>query len=178
MLAYKKIAIFSSIILCTSMTLKAQKELLFGGFGGALELGQELIGANARFFYGVNEAFCFGPEISFFPYQDTEEGFQESIIDLNINAHYIFEVTHKLGLYPLSGINYTIEKERLVINNDESETENEFGINYGFGAHYIISRSFVFAEIKGVIGQLSGEFITAGVISHLNKSTSKKEHEK
>ncbi|MCC1483832.1 outer membrane beta-barrel protein [Winogradskyella immobilis] len=172
----KKSSLKVILFLFFSTTIGAQ-EFYFAGAGAALELDNNLIGANARLFYGINETFCFGPEISFFPYQDTEDGYEENIIDLNINAHYIYEVSHKLGIYPLSGINYTIEKMRLIEDNNESETENEFGINYGFGLHYIVNNFYVFAEFKGVVGQLSGEFITAGAVFYLDKPNKKSKEE-
>lgn len=107
-----------------------------------------MYGANGRFYYAVNEAFCFGPEISYFPYQDIDHELEKTIIDLNVNAHYIFELSGKLGLYPLSGINYTIEKERLIDHNNESGKEAEFGINYGLGVHYKVNNSFIFLSLK------------------------------
>lgn len=175
MLEYRKLGFIILLLLSFSIEGKAQENYLAGA-GSSLELDNNLIGVNGRFFYGISEAFCFGPEISFFPYQDTDNGLEASIIDLNVNAHYIFEATHKLGIYPLSGINYTIEKERRIENNSESETENEFGLNYGFGLHYIIKNTFVFAEFKGVIGQLSGEFVTVGILFNFPKKHKKELH--
>ncbi len=134
------------------------------GLAPTLALEESLYGVNGRFYYGVNEAFCFGPEISYFPYQDSGHHFEKMIIDLNVNAHYIIELSEKIGLYPLSGINYTIEKERLLDDTNESEKEEEFGINYGVGVHYRFNNFFVFSEFKGILGQLSAEFISAGVI--------------
>jgi len=89
-------------------------------------------------------------------------------LDLNLNAHYIFEITEKLGFYPLSGINYTIENERLIENTESEEDEKAFGINYGAGFHYNLFKDvFVFAEFKGIIGQLNAQFITTGVIINI-----------
>jgi len=143
---------------------KEKEQSILVGFGPTLELSESLYGINSRFYYGINEAFCFGPEVSYFPYQDIDNGIETAIIDLNVNAHYIFELNKKMGLYPLSGINYTIEKERLIEDNDESEQEEAFGINYGVGIHYTFNNLFIFSEFKGVLGQLNAEFITVGVI--------------
>ena len=146
------------------------------GIGGTIETTNELYGINTRVFYAINEHFCFGPEASIFPFQEIDEEFEKSIVDLNVNAHYIFEITHGLGVYPLSGINYTIEQERLIEHNDASEKIQEIGLNYGFGAHYKINNIFLFAEFKGIIGQLSAEFITAGVLFNLPKKHKKEPH--
>ncbi len=146
------------------------------GFGGALETADELYGVNLRVFYAINEHFCFGPEVSIFPFQDINNDVEKSITDLNINAHYILEATHNLGVYPLLGVNYTIEDERNVQNNAISEKIEAIGINYGFGAHYKIKNVFLFAEFKSIIGELSAEFITAGIIFSLPKKH-KEKHE-
>ena len=151
------------------------QEGLAGGLGASYELDQQLLGVNARLFYGPNHHFCFGPEISIFPYQKVNAEYEETIIDLNINGHYIFELTHKLGVYALSGINYSIEKERGIANSKETEQLDAFGLNYGVGAHYNLGKVFLFLEFKGLIGQLSDEFITIGTMFHLS-SKKEKEH--
>ncbi|WP_405566941.1 outer membrane beta-barrel protein [Polaribacter sp. Asnod6-C07] len=155
----------SSLITVSQETEHNESEQSFiVGFGPTLELSHSLAGINGRFYYGVNESFCFGPEISYFPYQNTDKGYEKSIIDLNINAHYIFELNESLGVYPLSGINYTIENERFVEENDEHKKENGFGINYGVGIHYKLKDLFIFSEFKGIAGNLNDEFITIGFI--------------
>ncbi len=165
---YKTLLLF----LLVTTTIKAQEGWILG-IGPTLELEEELVGINARLYYGLNEQICFGPEISIYPSQEIEDENELSVVDLNFNGHYIFEVSHKLGIYPLTGLNYTIEKERFEML-DESETTREFGVNYGLGAHYNLGKLFVFAEFKGIISQLSDEFITAGVIFSLSKSKKEK----
>lgn len=169
MLGYKKRISLTIILWAIITSINAQVDVIAGA-GGTYGLESELSGINARLYYGVNRAFCFGPEVSIFPFQSTEDGLEASVIDLNVNAHYIFEATEKLGIYPLAGINYTIEEERLINNTEESEKEEEFGINYGLGAHYNIAKNiFVFTEFKGIIGRLKDEFLTVGVIIDFSK---------
>ncbi|WP_411030303.1 outer membrane beta-barrel protein [Spongiimicrobium sp. 3-5] len=148
------------------------------GAAPSSEIDNSIFGANARLYFGVNDHFCFGPEITLFPYQEIDDENELKILDLNLNAHYIFELTHKLGVYPLTGVNYTEEKERLVAlqEEEEEEKENGLGLNYGFGAHYNLHNLYVFAEFKGVAGKLSAEFVTVGVILPLLKSPLKKDH--
>jgi hypothetical protein len=164
----KKVILLIGLIVGINSVVFSQQGLTVGS-GGTLETTNELYGINARVFYAINEHFCFGPEASIFPFQEIDEVFEKSIIDLNVNAHYIFEITHELGIYPLSGINYTIEHERLIENIETSEKTKKIALNYGFGAHYKINNMFLFAEFKGIIGQLSAEFITAGVLFNLPK---------
>lgn len=160
----KKLSIFGLFVLFMSPMSMIPQVGIVGGAGAVLELDEGLYGTNTRFFYGPNEQICFGPEISFFPYQEVNDAYKISILDLNFNAHYIFELNDKLGIYPLTGINYTVEKEQLIAQNDETKKEDEFGLNYGFGAHYNLNHFFVFSEFKGIVGPLSDEFITIGII--------------
>ena len=102
-------ALLSQIIISQEIEKKESEQSFIVGFGPTFELNNGLTGINGRLYYGVNESFCFGPEISYFPYQSIDKGNEKSILDLNINAHYIFELSEKIGFYPLTGINYTIE---------------------------------------------------------------------
>jgi len=155
------------LLLIVAVEVHSQESIILG-VGPTLELEEELVGINARAYYGVNENICFGPEVSFFPYQEIGEEEEKSILDLNVNAHYIFEIGEKLGLYPLSGINYTIESERLIEEPEIDNEEEAIGINYGAGIHYnLYKEAFIFAEFKGIIGQLNAQFITAGFIIDL-----------
>ncbi len=167
--------VFVLMILFFSLSKSFGQETGFiGGVGSAYAFNDDLLGANGRFYYGLNEAFCFGPEISFFPYQDVDEANQIQLLDISFNGHYIIEFTEKFGVYPLTGVNFTSERERLIEDTDEIETIDELGINYGFGVHYNISSVYIFTEFSGIIGQLSDEFITAGVIFHLGKKEKEK----
>jgi len=164
--------VFKTLFICYTLFFSAFKthaqQGFIAGLGPTYELNNETIGINGRFYYGPTEKFCFGPEVSYFPYQKIDEEYETSIIDLNVNAHYIFEVNHRVGIYPLSGLNYTIEKERLIDVN-ENEKENEIGLNYGLGSHYNLGRVFAFIEFKGITGKLNDEFITLGVIFNLSQ---------
>ena len=164
MRGFKIIIIATMLMIFPLESIKAQG-FLFGGIGGAYELEEGLTGFNARVFYGPNEEFCFGPEISFFPLQEIETDTKVSIIDLNVNAHYIFEIAPNLAVYPLSGLNFTKEKVRVI---SEEENDNAFGINYGAGLHFEFDQWFAFAEFKGVISELSADFVTIGVIFNIS----------
>jgi len=158
------------IFLSYGFGLRAQEGILVAGLGPTYETNNSIVGVNGRFYYGPNDSFCFGPEISFFPYQEINEEYESSIIDLNLNAHYIFELNHKVGVYPISGLNYTIEKERLITDSNGVLEEKEIGLNYGVGGHYEIGKTFFFLEFKGIVGKLSDEFITLGIIFNLSKN--------
>ncbi len=158
-----------------SMSIHSQQGWM-AGVAPSLELKENLLGINTRIYYGPNDHFCFGPEVSFFPYQEIDNEYELKVTELNFNAHYIVELTHDFGIYPLSGINLTIEKERLIEVTDENKEEDGFGLNYGLGIHYNLGKLFAFAEFKGVTGKLKDEFMTIGVIFLFSKPKDKQEH--
>lgn len=51
--------------------------------------------------------------------------------DINVNAHYLFNVAEKIKVYPLAGLAYT--------NWSAVETLSRFGANLGGGAQYDIN---------------------------------------
>lgn len=172
----KKFFFAFALIMATSTTFSQEGWMV--GLGPTAAANPSLIGVNTRAYFGVNPVFCLGAEISIFPYQEVGEGYKKSLFEANFNAHYVFEVVHRLGVYPLSGFNYTSERERRRMNIAEMERENAFGINYGLGMHYSSNQVLFFTEFKGVIGELSDEFFTVGVIVLLKRTTKKTHHEK
>ena len=176
MLEFKKYFWQISLMLVVCNIAIAQENFVVG-VGSSLELDENIFGANFRTYYGLNKQFCFGPEVSYFPFQEIDEEYQLSIVDLNFNAHYIFEINHELGVYPLSGFNYTIEKERLINDNNKSIQVEELGLNYGLGLHYNFGNFYLFGEFKGIVGQLNDHFLTLGAIFSLKRFNEENHHE-
>ncbi|WP_075342459.1 outer membrane beta-barrel protein [Tenacibaculum agarivorans] len=166
MLEYKRIVLLLlfSIQIVIAQEHENQEASIFVGVGPTLELANNFYGVNARVYYGINEKICFGPEVSYLPFQRVKEDVEQSILDLNINAHYIIELSEKIGVYGLSGLNYTKDTKRFL---HEDEVEKAFGLNYGAGLHYRIQNWFFFTEFKGIIGHLNDEFITIGTIVNI-----------
>lgn len=141
-----------------------------GGLGPTIESEEFLVGGNARIYYGTSPHFCFGPEVSIFPFQSPADQFEQRIVELNFNAHYLFELAHRFEFYPLSGINYTREEGRSTLDMEDSEVDKALGINFGVGVHYmLIDNLFVFAEYKEVIGELNDGFFTLGAVFMLTR---------
>ena len=163
------------IMVFSTGLLHSQQGWMLGG-GPTLELDEQLFGANARLFYGLNEKVCFGPEVAFYPYQEIDDEYELQIVDLNANIHYIFELSHSFAFYPLGGVNYTIERERLLEESEEVKTENDFGLNYGGGFHLNLGSFFAFAEFKGILGSLNDDFVTIGVIFPISGNEDKNHH--
>ncbi|MFT6244757.1 MAG: hypothetical protein ACJA0U_001015 [Salibacteraceae bacterium] len=111
------------------------------------------VGINTRVYYNVGERICFGPEFSYF-----KKG-KFTALDFNFIGHYIFE-TKLVGLYPLLGVNYTIEK-------DIHESEEAFGAVFGGGFHRNFGFISVFAEYAHVQSRLKDDFINVGIMFNL-----------
>ena len=75
-------------------------------------------------------------------------------MDVNVNAHYVFSMMdHKLFLYPLVGLNYTMAKVKvpeyviseegeIISTKSVSYEENHIGLNVGAGAEYKFNDHF------------------------------------
>ncbi len=164
------------LLLCCTYSF-AQEGFMIG-IAPTVAPTNSLIGGNARLYYGTDPRFCFGPEISSFPYQKTADQFEERLFEANLNAHYLFELAHRFELYPLTGINYTVETGRSTVDPEDEEEHTATGINYGAGLHYSFGRVLVFGEFKSVIGELSDEFFTFGTVILPKKPGAASHHKK
>ncbi len=141
--------------------------------GAGLAYGDDIKepGINLRAYYNLaNNKVCFGPEFTYFK-KRTESTLNEdldiSLFELNFNIHYILEVTHKFGIYPLGGLNYSQENEKYS-DVAKEEVVKKWGLNLGMGAHYAIHKFVVFLEYDHLLSDLSqntfifGTFYTFG----------------
>lgn len=146
--------------------------------GGGIVYGDDIKepGINLRAYYNLpGNRVCFGPEFSTFLTHKENVSGEEIAVDLyefNFNIHYIFEVTHKLGVYPFSGLNFSKEKEEIEISGEkETFTEEEFGLNLGLGAHYAYYDFVFFTEYDHLFGSLPQNSITLGVFYTFGKKS-------
>lgn len=130
----------------------------------------------------LNEHLCFGPEFNYFLPKTTTVGGEEereNLWEINLNAHYVFELSHKVGAYPIAGFNYSRESV-LELHHSEAEPkiESAFGVNIGVGAHYSLGRLIPFVEylyLASELGQHSaviGTFIILWEKEHEEKHSS------
>jgi len=145
---------------------------LISGLGTTYGSDIEGIGINVREYYFFNHHVCFGPEASFFPNHKVGE-YDKSLIELNFTGHYIFELNEHLGIYPLTGLNYSIEKESM---HNETKTVDEFGLNIGMGVHYKVKSLFPYIEYKYITGGLSQHVYSLGILFSLSKNKEEKHH--
>jgi len=127
------------------------------GLGTAFSTAKETLGINGRAYYNIGHHICFGPEVSYF------NGREKDLLDFNLVGHYIFE-TKLAGIYPLIGLNYSIENEEII--NEEGEEEQEsidaIGIKFGAGAHRNFGKFTVFVEYSRVQSELKDNFFAVG----------------
>ena len=111
------------------------------------------MGINSRLYYNIGERLCFGPEFTYL-----KKG-EETIYDFNFIGHFIFE-TKIVGLYPLIGVNYTIEKIH-------EESDEAFGVVFGGGFHRNFNWVTAFAEYSHIESHLRDDFVTVGLLLNL-----------
>ena len=119
------------------------------GLGIPYSIKFQSVGVNARVYYNLGDASCFGPEFSYF------NNGHEEVVDFDIVGHYIFE-TPWMGVFPLAGVNYTIEK-------GEYHTEEALGVVFGAGVHRNFGKIALFGEYAHVESALNDDFVTIGL---------------
>ncbi len=155
---------------------KGNAQSVMVGVGGVYGTDIEQFAPNLRLYYGVNEALCFGPEFAYFPSQFGTDEYDIQLNEYGFVAHYIFEIIEKVGVYPLLGLNYSVETK---IFPETRETKNAFGLSGGVGGHLTFGNFLPYAEYKFITGELSQSTISLGVIYNIHLSGGhESEHEK
>jgi len=169
-LTIRTIKMRALIIICLLILFSAKTYSQSVSVGGGLVYGDDIEepGINLRVYYNLpGNRVCFGPEFStFLSHKENVNGedIEIDLYELNLNVHYIFELTHKLGFYPFTGLNFSREKEQIEIAGvHETFTEEKFGLNLGFGAHYAYNKVVFFTEYDHLFGNLHQNSITLGL---------------
>ena len=107
--------------------------------GGGLAIGGgTAIEAKANF--GVSDVISISPSVDYYL---VDSAYSYTIIGINVDGHYNFEVGDGFVAYPLVGLNY------LMISGDGYTYNSGIGINVGGGASYEISDSMkLYGELK------------------------------
>lgn len=157
------------LLLISSLLSNAQSIMI--GAGGSYGTSIEQFAPNFRLYYGLNEHLCFGPEFSYFP---TSIHGDESIqlTEYGFVAHYIFELKEHIGIYPLLGINYSVEESNHL---GSIHTQNVFGASIGAGIHMNIKNIYPFIEYKYLTGALSQNSFSLGIIYNFHLKHESKE---
>ena len=142
----------------------------------------DAFGINIRGYYNSsNHRWCFGPELTVFDKSETiaGENVNLSLVEYNANGHYVFEVTEKLGLNAIAGINYSVEKERDGDHGNELlKEESAWGLLTGVGFHYFLHHRFVMiGEYDHLFSDLRQNTFTLGLLYTIPVGKKKGHHE-
>lgn len=163
-----RLIVLALLLFPAALFAQLENSLSFGG-GPTYTLLLDEPGLNARVYYNTGPHLCFGLEASRFRAHETWQGvfdYRTRIMDVNLNAHYVFHLSHKVGVYPVSGLNYTIENREVSRNEVLVETEDHsaFGFNLGGGTHAVFGNWIGFMEYQHVFSDLKDDIITLGVL--------------
>ena len=128
----------------------------------------DAIGPQVRAYVLVDDQFCYGLEYSIYKFDHNQETgwFNE----INLNAHYVFHVGHKFGVYPLAGLNWSLEKL-------EDHSKDAFGINTGAGFHVFAGRWVPYLEYAYTTGPLKDQKFLLGTYFIIKDIAGKSKHE-
>ena len=136
-------------------SMSAQKGEMSAGLN--ISYGTEIssIGIGAKYQYGITDVIRGEASFNYFI-----ENNCLSMWDINLTAHYLFNISDKINVYPLAGLTYTRVKYEWVqdIPDEYKDTVKpgtvyanggKFGVNIGGGAEYSISKNLTIgAELK------------------------------
>ena len=171
--------LLSLAILLSLTALVSAQDISIGG-GLAYNGSQDVLGLNLRAYKNIGPKFCFGPEVILFaPIKKTinQHEVEKRILEFNVNAHYVFELDHHFGVFPIIGFNYTVEREKIFeANSEEFERENHdfFGLNLGAGLHCPFQHFIPFLEYEYVLSELKEHIISIGLFIPIGHAS---EHE-
>lgn len=137
----------------------------------------EQVGLHVRGYYNLSgDRICFGPEFShFFSKSEYHPGeiINRYLNEINFNMHYIFELGHQWGVYPLAGINLSLEKEEISFQNGGVVNihDSAFGANLGIGIHGAVNKWTFFAEFDHLISDLGQNSLVLGTFYTFSKAT-------
>lgn len=144
----KKIFVALCMALCLCASAQEKGDMAVGlnlGVAPCLESGADLtnFGIGAKFQYNVSNPVRLEAGLN---YWFKDKGY--SVLDIDVNAHYLISLGSKVKLYPLVGLGYTNLKLSLSEYN-YSESENKMHINVGVGCEYNITEKIsIDAEVK------------------------------
>lgn len=140
--------------------------------GASLAFGTETnsLGFNGRTYFFVNNKLCFGPEFTWFlpKVTETSSGKElDGVWEINLNAHYLFEIGSSFSVYPLGGFNYST-----TWNKDDTglkTSESAFGLNAGGGVHYHWEKLMPYFEYDFLWGERGNHSFILGTFWHFGK---------
>ncbi len=179
-----KVGMWGSLLLLIIPLWTSAQSTISAGAAAAYGTDIDQVGVNVRaYLNSSNHRICFGPELTYFP-TVTERGDhateERELLEFNFNGHFLFELVENLAFYPLTGLNFSREREEVFEDDvlEESKTLTEWGWNVGAGLHYQLnSRWILFAEYDYLISELSQHTLSTGVLMTFGKGFKMGGHE-
>ena len=133
------------------------------------------VGIHVRGYYNLpGDRICFGPEFSHFfsksEHRDGEE-ISKYLNEINFNLHYIFELNDKWGIYPVTGVNLSFEREEVRLQNGgvQNNRDSAVGVNLGIGLHRAVNNWLIFGEFDHLFSDLSQKSFVMGAFYTFGK---------
>ena len=148
-LKIKKIFIFLGLMFVMLSSTYAQKGRQAIGFGLSYGTEIESAGLGIKYQYNITNPLRIEPSFNYFFENDNV-----SMLDLNVNFHYLCPVAQSVKLYPLFGLtmsNWMFDMHDLDVDwdgdhvhVDDGGNHNEFriGVNLGAGAEFALGRNW------------------------------------
>ena len=145
----KKIFIFLGLMFVMLSGTYAQKDRQAIGFGLSYGTEIESAGLGIKYQYNITNPLRIEPSFNYFFENDNV-----SMLDVNVNFHYLFPVAQSVKLYPLFGLtmsNWMFDMHDLDVDwdgdhvhVDDGGNHNEFriGANLGAGAEFALGRNW------------------------------------
>lgn len=145
----KKIFIFLGLMFVMLSSTYAQKGRQAIGFGLSYGTEIESAGLGIKYQYNITNPLRIEPSFNYFFENDNV-----SMLDLNVNFHYLCPVAQSVKLYPLFGLtmsNWMFDMHDLDVDwdgdhvhVDDGGNHNEFriGVNLGAGAEFALGRNW------------------------------------
>ena len=152
---YNSVAELRFLAVCFLMLVGntyAQKGKQAIGFGLSYGTEIESVGLGLKYQYNITNPIRLEPSLNYFFENDNV-----SMLDVNLNFHYLFPVASKVKLYPLLGLTFSnwmfdwdndldvdIDGNHVHIDgDDDSDNECRFGMNIGGGVDFAIARNWM-----------------------------------
>lgn len=143
----KKLFILLGTLFLLSVGAYAQKGKQAIGFGLGYGTEIESIGLGIKYQYNITNPMRIEPSLNYFFENDNV-----SMLDVNVNFHYLCPVASNVKLYPLFGLTlsnwmfdmYDVDwdGDHVHVDGDGNHNECRFGVNLGVGVEFALSRNW------------------------------------
>ena len=119
--------------------VQAQKGKQAIGFGLSYGTEIETLGFGVKYQYNLTNPLRIEPSFNYFFENDNV-----SMLDLNVNFHYLCPIANNVKIYPLAGVTFTnwMWDGGEIWGVDFDDNETRFGVNLGAGLEFNLSHNW------------------------------------